>query len=162
MKGFQCLACKLAWVATLDHLWIHQNARLHDGRIRSRYKIFKPLFLMWRVNCIGVRIRLWILFSFASKFFYLMGNGIKSKDLGFYSCKVGLSSFGLGQTQYKWFIIRDSWVGRCWGSYSGFWIEGFSWAIDITTSVQAELKVLKGGLLLAIDLEISNLEIKMD
>ena len=42
------------------------------------------------------------------------------------------------------------------------WVGGFSWAIGITTSVQAELKALKDGLNLAIDLGILNLEIEMD
>ena len=39
---------------------------------------------------------------------------------------------------------------------------GFSRAIGITTSVQAELRALKDSLNLAIDLGISNLEIEMD
>ena len=42
------------------------------------------------------------------------------------------------------------------------WVCGFSRAIGVTTSVQAELRALKDGLKLAIDLEILNLEIEMD
>jgi ribonuclease HI len=41
-------------------------------------------------------------------------------------------------------------------------VGGFSRAIGITTSVQAELRALKDGLNLAIDLGILNLEIEMD
>uniref|UniRef100_A0A2N9IZP5 C2H2-type domain-containing protein n=1 Tax=Fagus sylvatica TaxID=28930 RepID=A0A2N9IZP5_FAGSY len=44
----------------------------------------------------------------------------------------------------------------------GDWVGGFSRAIGITTSVQAELRALKDGLNLAIDLGILNLEIEMD
>ena len=39
---------------------------------------------------------------------------------------------------------------------------GYSWAISITTSVQAALRALKDGLNLAIDLGILNLEIEID
>ena len=39
---------------------------------------------------------------------------------------------------------------------------GFSRAIDYTTSVQVELRALKDGLILVIDLGILNLEIEMD
>jgi ribonuclease HI len=42
------------------------------------------------------------------------------------------------------------------------WVGGFSLAIGITTSVQVELRALKDGLNLAIDLGILNLEIEMD
>ena len=41
-------------------------------------------------------------------------------------------------------------------------VGGFSRFIGFTTSVQVELRALKDGLLLAIDLEILNLEIEMD
>ena len=47
-------------------------------------------------------------------------------------------------------------------NHVGDWMGGFSQAIGITTSVQAELRALKDGLNLAIDLGILNLEIEMD
>uniref|UniRef100_A0A2N9HXU9 CCHC-type domain-containing protein n=1 Tax=Fagus sylvatica TaxID=28930 RepID=A0A2N9HXU9_FAGSY len=47
-------------------------------------------------------------------------------------------------------------------NHEGDWVGGFSRAIGITTSVQAELRALKDGLNLAIDLRILNLEIEMD
>uniref|UniRef100_A0A2N9HHK0 Reverse transcriptase domain-containing protein n=1 Tax=Fagus sylvatica TaxID=28930 RepID=A0A2N9HHK0_FAGSY len=47
-------------------------------------------------------------------------------------------------------------------NHVGDWVGGFSRAIGITTSVQAELRALKDGLNLAIDLRILNLEIEMD
>ena len=47
-------------------------------------------------------------------------------------------------------------------NHVGDWVGGFSRAIGITTSVQAELRALKDGLNLAIDLGILNLEIEMD
>ena len=50
-------------------------------------------------------------------------------------------------------LIRDS---------DGNWVGGFARAIGYTTSVQAELKALKDGLWLAIDLGIPCLAIEMD
>uniref|UniRef100_A0A2N9FRW2 RNase H type-1 domain-containing protein n=1 Tax=Fagus sylvatica TaxID=28930 RepID=A0A2N9FRW2_FAGSY len=50
-------------------------------------------------------------------------------------------------------VIRD---------HVGDWVGGFSRAIGVTTSVQAELRALKDGLNLAIDLGILHLEIEMD
>ena len=47
-------------------------------------------------------------------------------------------------------------------NHVGDWVGGFSRAIGITTSVQAELRALKDGLNLAIDLRILNLEVEMD
>ncbi len=46
--------------------------------------------------------------------------------------------------------------------YLGNWVRVFSRSIGITSSVQAELRALKDGLQLALDLEIPNLEIEMD
>ena len=51
--------------------------------------------------------------------------------------------------------------GVIW-NHVGDWEGGFSRAIGVTTSVQAELRALKDGLELAIDLGILNLEIEMD
>ena len=50
-------------------------------------------------------------------------------------------------------LIRD---------HLGDWVGGFSRFIGFTTSVQVELRALKDGLLLAIDLWILNLEIEID
>ena len=47
-------------------------------------------------------------------------------------------------------------------NHVGDWVGGFSRAIGATTSVWAELRTLKDGLKLAIDLGILNLEIEMD
>ena len=47
-------------------------------------------------------------------------------------------------------------------NHVGDWVGGFSRAIGVTTSVQAELRALKDGLKLAIDLRILNLEIEMN
>ena len=47
-------------------------------------------------------------------------------------------------------------------NHLGEWVGGFSRVIGFTTSVQAKLRALKSGLLLAIDLGILNLEIEMD
>uniref|UniRef100_A0A2N9FTH8 RNase H type-1 domain-containing protein n=1 Tax=Fagus sylvatica TaxID=28930 RepID=A0A2N9FTH8_FAGSY len=47
-------------------------------------------------------------------------------------------------------------------NHLGDWVGGFSRAIGVTTSVQAELRALKDGLNLAIDFGILNLEIEMD
>ena len=47
-------------------------------------------------------------------------------------------------------------------NHVGDWVGGFSWAIGVTTSVQAELMALKDGLNLTIDLGILHLEIEMD
>jgi ribonuclease HI len=45
---------------------------------------------------------------------------------------------------------------------NGCWVRSFSQVIDFTTSFQAELRALKDGLLLAIDLEIPDLEKEID
>uniref|UniRef100_A0A2N9IH06 RNase H type-1 domain-containing protein n=1 Tax=Fagus sylvatica TaxID=28930 RepID=A0A2N9IH06_FAGSY len=47
-------------------------------------------------------------------------------------------------------------------NHVGDWVGGFSRVIGVTTSVQAELRALKDGLNLAIDLGILHLEIEMD
>ena len=52
--------------------------------------------------------------------------------------------------------------GRVIRNHVSDWVGGFSLAIGVTTSVQAELRALKDGLNLAIDLEILHLEIKMN
>ena len=51
--------------------------------------------------------------------------------------------------------------GVIW-NHLGEWVGGFSRVIGFTTSVQAKLRTLKGGLLLAIDLGILQLKIEMD
>uniref|UniRef100_A0A2N9F1N1 RNase H type-1 domain-containing protein n=1 Tax=Fagus sylvatica TaxID=28930 RepID=A0A2N9F1N1_FAGSY len=47
-------------------------------------------------------------------------------------------------------------------NHLGDWVGGYSRAIGYTTNVQAELRALKDGLMLAIDLGILNLEVGMD
>ena len=47
-------------------------------------------------------------------------------------------------------------------NHVGEWVGSFSRAIGVTSSVQAELRTLKDGLKLAIDLGILNLEIEMN
>ena len=103
--------------------------------------------------------------SYASKFFYLIGNCSKEKTR--ISTPIKWVSPPLG-----WFKLNTD--GSLLGNpglaggggvicnHLGEWVGGFSRAIDATISVQAELRALKNGLELAIDLGILNLEIEMD
>jgi ribonuclease HI len=103
--------------------------------------------------------------SFASEFYYLIGNYSKVKmripisvkwnlpPLGWFKLNTDGSSLGNPGKAGGGGVIRN---------HLGDWVGGFSRAIGFTTSVQAELRALKDGLLLAIDLEILNLEIEMD
>jgi ribonuclease HI len=103
--------------------------------------------------------------SFASEFYYLIGSYSKVKlkspipvkwtlpPLGWFKLNTDGSSLGNPGLAGGGGIIRNP---------LGEWVGGFSRAIGFTTSVQAELRALKDGLLLAIDLEILNLEIEMD
>ena len=78
---------------------------------------------------------------------------------------MGFTSFGLVQIEYRWFIFGNPGLAGGGGvirNHLGDWVGGFSRAIGVTTSVQAELRALKNGLNLAIDLGILNLEIEMD
>jgi ribonuclease HI len=76
-----------------------------------------------------------------------------SPSLGWFKLNTDGSSLGnLGLTEGRG-VIRN---------HVGDWVGGFSRAIGVTTSVQAELRALKDGLNLAIDLGILHLEIEMD
>ena len=103
--------------------------------------------------------------AFASEMFCLMGKDShvklrvsttvkwKPPDLGWAKLNTNGASLGnLGIAGGRG-LIRDS---------DGNWVGGFARAIGYTTSVQAELKALKDGLLLAIDLGIPCLAIEMD
>ena len=103
--------------------------------------------------------------SYASEFFYLIGSYSKEKNristpikwvappLGWFKLNTDGSSLGNPGLAGGGGIIRN---------HVGDWVGGFSRAIGITTSVQAEFRALKDGLNLAIDLGIFNLEIEMD
>jgi ribonuclease HI len=103
--------------------------------------------------------------SFASEFFYLIGNFSKAKHvvsvpvkwatppLGWFKLNTDGSSLGNPGLAGGGGVIRN---------HLGDWVGGYSRAIGHTTSVQAELRALKDGLMLAIDIGILNLEIEMD
>jgi hypothetical protein len=103
--------------------------------------------------------------SFALEFYYLIGSYSKVKirtpipvkwnppPVGWFKLNTDGSSLGNPGLARGGGVIRN---------HLGDWVGGFSRAIGFTTSVQAELRALKDGLLLAINLEILNLEIEMD
>ena len=103
--------------------------------------------------------------SYASKFFYFIGSYSKVKNmistpikwvsppLDWFKLNTDVSSLGNPGLAGGGGVIRN---------YVGDWVGGFSRAIGVTTSIQAELRALKNGLKLAIDLGILNVEIKMD
>ena len=103
--------------------------------------------------------------SYTSEFFCLLGKGPKCRNLnptpvkwtppslGWAKLNTDGSSRGNPGIAGGGGVIRDSF---------GVWVGGFSRAIGHTTSVQAELRALKDGLNIAIDLEISYLDIEMD
>uniref|UniRef100_A0A2N9H9G6 RNase H type-1 domain-containing protein n=1 Tax=Fagus sylvatica TaxID=28930 RepID=A0A2N9H9G6_FAGSY len=76
-----------------------------------------------------------------------------SPSLGWFKLNTDGSSLGNLGLAGGGGVIRD---------HVGDWVGGFSRAIGVTTSVQAELRALKDGLNLAIDLGILHLEIEMD
>jgi ribonuclease HI len=103
--------------------------------------------------------------AFASELFCLMGKGShvklrvptpikwKPPDLGWAKLNTDGASLGNPGIAGGGGLIRDS---------NGGWVGGFARAIGVTTSVQAELRALKDGLMLAIDLGIPYLAIEMD
>uniref|UniRef100_A0A2N9FM91 RNase H type-1 domain-containing protein n=1 Tax=Fagus sylvatica TaxID=28930 RepID=A0A2N9FM91_FAGSY len=103
--------------------------------------------------------------GFASEFFCLTGGAaiIKSftmvpvkwhaPPLGWAKLNTDGSSLGNPGLAGGGGVIRDS---------SGSWLGGFSRYLGHTTSVQAELRALKDGLILAIDLVIPYLIVEMD
>ena len=165
--GFQFYSASL-----LD--WIHINytaSFTHDHNIpwqtlftfgiwslwlRKNQFVFKPdsCFLDPMRNTI----------SYVSEYFYLIGNCSKEKTrisipikwvsppLGWFKLNTDGSSLGNPGLAWGGGVIRN---------HVGEWVGSFSMAIGVTTSVQAELRTLKDGLKLAIDLGILNLEIKM-
>ena len=76
-----------------------------------------------------------------------------SPPLGWFKLNTDGSSLGNPGLAGGGGIIRN---------HVGDWVGGFSRAIGVITSIQAELRALKDGLKLAIDLGILNVEIKMD
>jgi ribonuclease HI len=155
--------------------WIHSNctaSSTHDHNIpwqtlfsfgiwslwlRRNQFVFKPdsLVLDSVVNAI----------SYVSEFFYLIGSYSKVKNmistpikwfsppLGWFKLNTDGASLGNPGLAGGGGVIRN---------HLGDWVGGFSRAIGVTTNVQAELRALKDGLNLAIDLGILNLEIEMD
>ncbi len=103
--------------------------------------------------------------AFASELFCLMGKGShvklrvptpikwKPPDLGWVKLNTDGASLGNPGIAGGGGLIRDS---------NGGWVGGFARAIGVTTSVQTELRALKDGLMLAIDLGIPYLAIEMD
>uniref|UniRef100_A0A2N9FE83 CCHC-type domain-containing protein n=1 Tax=Fagus sylvatica TaxID=28930 RepID=A0A2N9FE83_FAGSY len=77
----------------------------------------------------------------------------KPPDLGWAKLNTDGASLGNPGIAGGGGLIRDS---------NGDWVGGFARAIGVTTSVQAELRALKDGLMLAIDLGIPYLAIEMD
>jgi ribonuclease HI len=154
--------------------WIHSNciaSSSHDHNIpwqtlfsfgiwnlwlRRNQFVFKPdsSFLDLVLNTI----------SYASEFFYIIGSDSKGKNmistpvkwnplpLGWFKLNTDGSSLGNPGLAGGGGVIRN---------HVGDWVGGFSRAICVTTSVQAELRVLKDGLKLVIDLGILNFEIEM-
>jgi ribonuclease HI len=125
--------------------------------LRRNQFVFKPnsCFLDPVINAI----------SYASEYFYLIGNCSKEKTrisipikwvsppLGWFKLNTDGSSLGNPGLAGGGGVICN---------HVGEWVGGFSRAIGVTTSVQVELRALKDGLKLAIDLGIFNLEIEMD
>lgn len=42
-KIFRVTLCKIAWWATLYHIWLQRNARLHDGEVKIEEQIIKVI-----------------------------------------------------------------------------------------------------------------------
>jgi hypothetical protein len=40
---FSVTLCKIAWWATLYHIWLQRNARLHDGEVKTEEQIIKVI-----------------------------------------------------------------------------------------------------------------------
>ena len=103
--------------------------------------------------------------AFASELFCLVGKvphvkvrvptPIKWKppDLGWAKLNTDGASLGNPGIAGGGGLIRDT---------NGNWVGGFARTIGVTTSVQAELRALKDGLILAIELGIPYLAIEMD
>ena len=42
-RSFRVTLCKIAWWATVYHLWLQRNARLHAGEVKSDEQIIKAI-----------------------------------------------------------------------------------------------------------------------
>jgi ribonuclease HI len=104
-------------------------------------------------------------FSHAAEFFSLMDIKQSSKNLVPILIKWIPPPVNWAKLNTDGSVMGESGLAGGGGvirNYLGNWVGGFSRSIGITTSVQAELRALKDGLQLALDLEIPNLEIEMD
>uniref|UniRef100_A0A2N9FT32 CCHC-type domain-containing protein n=1 Tax=Fagus sylvatica TaxID=28930 RepID=A0A2N9FT32_FAGSY len=104
-------------------------------------------------------------FSHAAEFFYLVDFKQSSKNLVPILVKWIPPSVNWAKLNTDGLVMGE--LGLAGGGgviqdYLGNWVGVFSRSIGITSSVQAELRALKDGLQLALDLEIPNLEIEMD
>ena len=103
--------------------------------------------------------------SHASEFFYLMDVKTNAKNRIPISVQWVPPLVNWAKLNTDGSVLGDPGLARGGGVLRdslGNWIGGFSRSIGITSCVQAELRALKDGLLLALDLEISKLEIEMD
>jgi ribonuclease HI len=155
--------------------WIHSNCiatSTHDHNIPWQTPFSFGIWSLWlRRNQFVFKLDSHFLdplvnaISYASEFFYLIGSYSKVKNristpikwfappLDGFKLNTDGSSLGNPSLAGGGGVIRN---------HVGDWVGGFSRAIGVTTSVQAELRALKDGLNLAIDLGILNLEIEMD
>uniref|UniRef100_A0A2N9FPJ3 CCHC-type domain-containing protein n=1 Tax=Fagus sylvatica TaxID=28930 RepID=A0A2N9FPJ3_FAGSY len=103
--------------------------------------------------------------SHASGFFYLMDVKINAKNRVLILVKWNPPPVNWAKLNTDGLVLGDPGLAGGGGVIRdslGNWLVGFSRSIGITSCVQAELRALKDGLLLALDLEISKLEIEMD
>jgi ribonuclease HI len=103
--------------------------------------------------------------SHASEFFYLMDVKINAKNRVPILVKWNPPPVNWAKLNTDGLVLGDPGLAGGGGVIRdslGNWLGGFSRSIGITSCVQAELRALKDGLLLALDLEISKLEIEMD
>ena len=104
-------------------------------------------------------------FSHAVEFFYLMDFKQSSKNLVPILVKWIPPSVNWAKLNTDGLVMGESGLAGGGGviqDYLRNWVGCFSRSIGITSGVQAELRALKDGLQLALDLEILNLEIEMD
>jgi ribonuclease HI len=103
--------------------------------------------------------------SHASEFFYLMDVKTNATNRIPISVKWNPPPVNWAKLNTDGSVLGDPGLAGGGGvlrDFLGNWIGGFSRSIGITSCVQAELRALKDGLLLALDLEIFKLEIEMD
>ena len=103
--------------------------------------------------------------SYASEFFYIIGSYSKGKNMVSIPVKWVAPSLGWFKLNIDGSFLGNLGLAGGGGiirNHLGEWVGGFSRAIGITTSVQAELRALKDGFMLAIELGILNLDVEMD